>query len=200
MIHASGPIAAIVIGALLVAGGWFTAFSLGKPLRDRAAASINWPTTEGRITRSQLERSKKEGRTMYSADVAYEYVLDGKTFGGDRVWFGDNARSSDPTAWKRAVERYPMGSGVQVHYDPDDPQESVLEPGLTWAGSVIYLVGLGILALGGLIVLSAMLPLLLAIAAILSRPGRRPRDPRDDFGAGHADHPARGDDDGITIR
>jgi len=197
--HTSGSIAGLVIGAILAAVGWFTAFSLGKPLRDRAAASIDWPTADGRITRSELERFRERGQTMYSADVAYEYALDGKTFGGNRVWFGDDARSSDPTAWRRAVERYPVGSGVKVHYDPDDPQESVLEPGLTWAGSVIYFLGLGFLALGGVIVLSALLPLLLAIAAIVSGAGRTPHDPRDDFGEGRDDHPAQGDDDGITI-
>ena len=197
--HTSGSIAGLVIGAILAAVGWFTAFSLGKPLRDRAATSIDWPTADGRITRSELERFRERGQTMYSADVAYEYALDGKTFGGNRVWFGDDARSSDPTAWRRAVDRYPVGSGVKVYYDPDDPQESVLEPGLTWAGSVIYLLGLGFLALGAVIVLSALLPLLLAIAAILSGSGRRPHDPRDDFGEGRDDHPAQGADDGITI-
>lgn len=180
--HSSGPLVGLLIGGLLTVGGWFTAFSIGKPLRDRAVASAAWPVTDGRINRSELERFKDRGKTMYTADVVYEYALDGKTFRGDRVWFGDSARSSDQGVWRRAVERYPKGKVVQVHYDPADPAECVLEPGATWSGSIVYLIGLGFLAIGGLILLSALLPLLFAVAALLAGTGRRPPDPRDDFG------------------
>lgn len=216
--QSSGPLVGLLIGGLLAAGGWFTAFSIGKPLRDRAAASVAWPTADGRINRAEIERFKERGKTLYSADVAYEYAIDGRTYQGDRVWFGDAGRSSDQRVWQRAVERYPAGKAVKVHYDPADPGESVLEPGATWSGSLVYLIGLGFLGLGGVILLSSLLPLLVAVAALAGGAGRR-LDPRDDFGDGdgdgdgadmsHGGRPeargrrtiddASGDDDGITI-
>ncbi len=44
-----------------------------------------------------------------------------------------------------------MGKPVQVHYDPAEPAESVLEPGPTWSGSALYFIGLGLMTLGGLL-------------------------------------------------
>lgn len=197
-ITASGPVAGLVAGALLTAGGFFMAFSIGKPIRDQAAASVTWPTTEGRITRAQLERSISKGKTMYSADIAYDYQLDGKPFEGGRVWMGNGSSSSDPTPFRRAVERYPAGTAVRVHYDPADPAESVLEPGVTWASSFLYFFGLGVLAVGGMILLSALVPLLLVAAALAGFFAPKGDDAMRDF-----DRPVPPstdpDDDGITI-
>ena len=99
------PVLGLVLGLILAAGGWFVAFSIGKPLRDKAAASTAWPTADGRITRSELERFREEGRTMYSADVAYDYAVADKTFSNGRVWFGDDFRSSSITTWRREIGR-----------------------------------------------------------------------------------------------
>ena len=203
------PVLGLFLGLILAAGGWLVAFSVGKPIRDRAAASTAWPTADGRITRSELERFRDEGRTMYSADVAYDYAVAGKTFSGGRVWFGDDFRSSSISTWRRLVDRYPVGMVVKVHYDPAEPGESVLEPGATWSGSAIYLIGLGMLAVGSLILLSAILPLAVVVAAMLSGGGRGPEDlrherdgERQEFGGQRAgpSRPDPGGDDGITIR
>ncbi len=203
------PLLGLFLGLLVASGGWFVAFSVGKPIRDKAAASTAWPTADGRITRSELERVREEGRTMYSVDVAYDYAVAGEAFSGERVWFGDDFRSSSITTWRRLVDRYPVGTAVQVHYDPADPGDSVLEPGATWSGSVIYLIGLGMLVVGGLILLSSLLPLAVMVAAILAGAGRGAEDLRDEFGEQQdefgrpRDGPGRpdpGGDDGITIR
>ena len=200
--HASGSVAGFIVGTLLTASGFFMAYSVGKPLRDQAAASIAWPTADGRITGSQLERSKSRGETMYSADVAYEYSVDGRNFEGDRVWFGDDFSSSNPTPWRKVVDRYAAGTDVKVFYAPADPVASVLEPGATWSSSGLYVVGLGLLTLGVLILLSSLAPLLLVVAALLGFLSPKDSDPRDDF-----DRPAGGSrasggdagDDGIVI-
>ena len=57
----SGPITGLVIGGLLLVGGFFLAYRIGKPIRDRAVASVAWPTAEGRITGSRVERVKNGG-------------------------------------------------------------------------------------------------------------------------------------------
>jgi hypothetical protein len=207
-----GPIVGLVLGSVLTAVGYGVTFWLGKPLREQAVASQAWPATDGRITRSVLEESRKDGKTHRSADIAYEYHLDGRTLTGSRVWIGDGYSASPGNEFRAAVDRYPVGRQVRVHYDPQDPAESVLEPGPTWSGSMLYLIGLGVLALGGLILLSAVAPLLVVLFAVGSRvtspwpdesrlshsnpagtsPGDRGQPPRTGAGAD--------DDDGISIR
>jgi hypothetical protein len=191
----SGPITGLVIGGLLLVGGFFLTYRVGKPIRDQAAASTSWPVTDGRITASRVERVKQggDGKATYTADITYEYALDGRTFEGDRVWFGDDYSASDASAFRAAVGRYPVGQAVKVHYDPAEPAESVLEPGTTWSGSALYFIGLGLMTLGGIIAVSAAGTLLLVTlalaAAVGSLLGGR-RDSRDEFGP-RADDPAR---------
>ncbi|MGB8854985.1 MAG: DUF3592 domain-containing protein [Pirellulales bacterium] len=200
-VRSSGPIAGLVMGALLTSGGWFVAYSIGKPIRDQAAASTGWPTADGRITRSQLARSISEGTTMYSADISYEYDVAGRRFDGDCVWFGDNSSTSDAAPYRRAVEQYAVGTEVKVHYDPDDPITSVLEPGVTWASSMLYFIGLGMLTVGGLILASALVPLLLIGVALVGVFAPRGHDPMSDFARPTSARRDSGssDDDGITI-
>lgn len=204
----SGLLGGLVAGTLLALGGWFCAFSIGKPLHERAAASTAWPVAEGRIMKSQLARSRDKGTTMYSADVAYEYTVDGRRFEGDAIWMGDGYRSSDAAEFRRAVDRYPVGRVVQVHYDPAAPDSSVLEPGATWSSGMLYFMGLGVLALGSVILLSTAVPLFILLAALGGSLAARSPDPAQDFDhlatpasarRNSASRPLDNDDDGITI-
>lgn len=215
-----GPIVGLVLGAVLTAVGYGVTFWLGKPLREQAVASQAWPATDGRITRSVLEESRKDGTTHRSADIGYEYHLDGRTLAGSRVWIGDGYSSSPGNEFRAAVKRYPVGRQVRVHYDPQDPDESVLEPGPTWSGSMLYLIGLGVLAVGGLILLSAVAPLVVVLLAVGSRfaspwpeesrlsestrgsdPGSDPAvGPSGDRGPRPRTDDGADDDDGISIR
>jgi len=215
----AGPIAGLVIGSLLLVGGFFLTYRIGKPIRDKAAASVAWPATEGRITASRVERVKQggDGKATYTADITYEYALDGRTFEGDRVWFGDDYSASDASAFRAAVGRYPVGKAVKVHYDPAEPAESVLEPGSTWSGSALYFIGLGLMGLGGIVALSAtgtLLLVMLALAAAVGGVVRGRRDSPADFGSRADPHDfdrppprplggnsasAQADDDGIQI-
>lgn len=207
-VRGGGPIVGLVLGLVLSAVGFGVTFWLGKPLRDQAVASRAWPATEGSIVRSTLEESRSDGKTHYSADIGYEYQLDGRTLSGSRVWIGDSYSASPGNEFRAAVKRYPVGREVQVHYDPQDPMESVLEPGPTWSGSALYLIGLGVLTLGGLILLSAVVPLLvvlLAVGASVTNPWpAESRLPPGDMGhvppAGRGPPPRAEDgDDGISI-
>lgn len=170
----SGPITGLVVGGLLLVGGFFLTVRIGKPIRDRAAASVAWPTTDGRITGSRVVRVRhgRYGTKTYTADITYEYALDGGTFAGDRIWFGDDYSASDASAFRAAVGRYPVGKAVKVHYDPAEPAQSVLEPGSTWSGSALYFIGLGLMTLGGLLVVSTAGTLLFVTAALGGHPRR----------------------------
>jgi len=185
----SNPIIGFIIGCACLAGGWYVTERIGKPARAQAAASTTWPATDGKITHSELEREEQGGndkKTLFSKDVRYDYVLDGRTLEGNRIWFGDHFSTSDPSAFREAVNRYPVGTAVRVHYDPAEPGVSVLEPGPTWSASLWYLVGIGLMVFGALVLVSSAGFLVIIIAALLgafgSSDGADDNNPSRDFG------------------
>lgn len=99
-----------------------------------ADASRNWPTVKGKVTVSKMGTHRGDKSTTYSADVAYDYTVNGTRYTGDRVTFGSVSTSSTARA-RRVLNRYPKGKEVTVYYNPEDPEQSVLEPGIhgaTW--------------------------------------------------------------------
>jgi hypothetical protein len=205
-----GLIIGAVVGCALVAGGWLVGFRVGKPIRDQAVASSRWPTTEGRIVCSRREQSVGDtGGVQLTADIGYEYELDGATFTGSRIWIGDDYTASPGGEFRSAVDRYPVGRRVRVHYDPLMSAEGVLERGPTWSGSLFYFLGLAMLAFGTLILLMVLIPSLLAVLAMAGAFDRGTAAPADD--CADPRHPSGGvggapsgataaADDGITIR
>jgi len=111
----------------------------------RAKASTDWPSTGGKVVESSVERHSSSrsrgGGTTYHAEIGYEFSVDGTTYNGDRVAYGDYG-SSSPSHARRIVNRYPKGKSVTVYYMPRNPEECLLEPGLK--GQSWFLPGLGL--------------------------------------------------------
>lgn len=96
----------------------------------RQIGSTSYPTTDGHITFSALTRShSSKGGTTYGVDLRYRYSVAGQSFEGKR--FRYNAGSSSDSAWaRRAVNAHPVNSAVTVIYNPRDPSDALLSPGL----------------------------------------------------------------------
>lgn len=126
-IHFICAVFAVVGVALLVAG-----------LRDvwRAARSRRWPTAPGKvISAEELQRERKlpeeaggGTRIHYEAHVHYEYTVGRVLIGSTVLSMGPSESSSEARA-QAILARYPPGKVLQVSYNPQDPTESVLEPG-----------------------------------------------------------------------
>ena len=136
-----------LIGVLLF-GGVFVFLGFGVILHGTesllgGSASQDWPTVDGQIISSTVETIHTSGdSTRYYAVVEFEYSVDGTSFQGDRVYFGMQPTTHRSTA-EDISRRYSVGRIVPVFYDPEDAQNSVLEPGasnLSWMG-----IGVGIL-------------------------------------------------------
>jgi hypothetical protein len=112
----------------------------------RAKASLDWPSIQGKVVESSVERQRSSGSnggsTTYQAEILYEFIVDGTTFNGDRVAYGDYG-SSNPSHARRIVNRYPKGKSVIVYYMPSNPEESLLEPGVK--GQSFFLLGFGLI-------------------------------------------------------
>lgn len=97
-----------------------------------ALASRRWATTGGVVVVSSLQQSRdSEGGFTYRSEVSYRYTVNGAEFVSSRARFGDGLSFSWSAPAVRTVRRYPTGAAVVVHYDPDEPDHAVLEPGVS---------------------------------------------------------------------
>jgi hypothetical protein len=99
-------------------------FALYKAWKNvqMAKASVNWPTTTGQVTASDI----KKVMFRRQPQIAYTYSVNDKTYTSQRVSFagGYKPKEVDPT-----LARYPVGSDVTVAHDPQNPAEATLETG-----------------------------------------------------------------------
>lgn len=90
--------------------------------------SGSFSSVTGTVTHSEEERrTTSKGHTYYVAVVDYQYTVSGQTCWGDTLRFG----TGQPRGAYEIVNAHPVNSPVQVYYNPKDPNESLLYPGLT---------------------------------------------------------------------
>jgi hypothetical protein len=99
----------------------------------------NWPTVTGTVISSEVI-----GIRAFRPNIVYEYVVGGETYRDSTSLnppsFGNrNTREGEATA---LTEEYSVGREVLVHYDPQQPSNSLLRISPDWA---IY----GKMGLGG---------------------------------------------------
>jgi hypothetical protein len=113
----------LVSGGLLAVGLGGREFFLGRE-------SMHWLRTDGVIRSAQLSsESGTDGGTTYGAKVSYEYRVDGFSYVGTRICFGDYQTSEGGHA-RSILDRYGPGAKVPVFYDPSNPNRAVLETGV----------------------------------------------------------------------
>ena len=118
-----------------------------------AQQTLQWPTAPGRIVRSgvdvsvhrershEINRRDRETRS-YSADIEYEFEVDGRTVKGSRIAVISDQFGSKSWA-KATVQKFPVGTEVEVSYNPAKPEQCVLEPG-RWGGAGFLLIIAGV--------------------------------------------------------
>jgi hypothetical protein len=131
---------------------------LGVGLRDawRAARTRRWPTASGVIVSAEELQHRRElpaesgggSRIHYEARIHYEYTVGRIHIGSTVVRLGPTETSSE-VGVQSTLARYLPGQKVQVAYNPEDPTESVLEPGLHPLDFTRALVGVILLVLAG---------------------------------------------------
>lgn len=78
---------------------------------------------------------------MYHAEVVYRYKVSGRAYSSDLVEFGE-FDTEDPSDAQEIANRYPEGISVQVHYDPQSPDISVLETNVGGGSYIRLFLGL----------------------------------------------------------
>ena len=132
-----------------VVGAVVTCLGLSSLLN--ATSSYHWRSTEGKIVRCSVELMPREPREprgsrtrRYHAEILYEFTVNGVTIFGD--CFSLNDHHSGSSTDKEGLEhQFRVGRTVTVYYQPEDPQECVLQQGLNWPG--LYWLGFGVMFL-----------------------------------------------------
>jgi hypothetical protein len=119
--------------------------------------SKSWPATEGEIVASEVEKVKPTETGMiinkYRAAVQYTYTVKDVTYTSEVVSFGElaflifNRGLRSRKGAKQLVAKYPVGSVVQVYYEPGNPNRSLLEPGVSDPNLILTMLIFGIVGL-----------------------------------------------------
>ena len=147
-----GGIFMIVIGAGL-------ALILSRTLLADAADSETWPSVTGTVVTSEVETNRSGDGNSYSARIIYDYTVDGETYRAGKVTVMDGSSSRSAPA-RDLVEQYPVGSAVEVFYNPDVPEDAILQPGATGVLRWLYRGGLVIAFFGAWITIRSIFRLI----------------------------------------
>ncbi|HPN84910.1 MAG TPA: DUF3592 domain-containing protein [Victivallales bacterium] len=137
---------------IFIASGIFATFFLYKTI-SFVAESRNWPFVEGIIKVSSVQFEDRVGQKgMYSAEIMYEYAVDGKIYNSNKI-SALKSSSTSPNEARELVNKYPVNSKIKVYYSPADPQRSLLETGVSQAMWLLMLIGPIFLIIGLLILI-----------------------------------------------
>ena len=123
------------VGALMIVmGGVFGAVAADN-YRDGEATKA-WPSTTGHILTADVEEdSRRERRDngsyrtryTYTPRITYAYTIQGIEYTGHRIRADDSGGDRDKAF--DTINEYPVGSLVDVFYDPENPDSAVLKQG-----------------------------------------------------------------------
>ena len=102
----------------------FLLMSLGLYRIYAGVAASSWPTVEGRVLFSKTGGGNSSGD--YRTEICYEYFLAGQRYSGAASLVGRHDESF------AVLKSHSGAQAVEVHYDPANPQRSVIETGITW--------------------------------------------------------------------
>ncbi len=159
----------LVVAVLMIAGSIVAEVHYGR-IAYRQVAAMHWPTAEARILSVQDGWSIRGGRWSY---VTYTYEV------GDQAFRGS---TRDLPRYSNAELRVASAAGhtLPVHYQPEHPDVSVLDPGLTWKRTLFFIPLLAVTFVGFMILVMAVMARFrperfdLALAALPDDPGHRP--------------------------
>jgi hypothetical protein len=120
-----------------------------RAITKETSAMKKWPTTTGRIIRSEITTTVQQHRrpnrpqgdydvTMYVPRIVYAYEADGHTFQSDDIGWSTSANRR--SAAEKQVMQYPLQSQVRVFYNPDDPAQATLAPSVGRLALILWFI------------------------------------------------------------
>jgi hypothetical protein len=106
-------------------------------LRHKALCAASWPSTDGVIIQSALVGNGPD--KDISVLIRYRYTVASQTFENTQVSYAMISNSFQ--AKQDRVALYPVGRAVRVYYNPESPQDAVLENGQNRGWLVVAVIG-----------------------------------------------------------
>ena len=115
----------------------------------RGRASESWPSTPGVVGPRPRARFIAFPVPWIFGRFSYTYRVDGQDYVGRRIWFGSDLALRTPNpAYTWLGDSYPPGAAVKVRYNPRNPGESALKPGVSPGTYVLAAVSTVLILLG----------------------------------------------------
>jgi hypothetical protein len=121
----------------------------------RSIRSANWPTAPGIILESRIKKPDPNPHNLGGllersrVTIRYQYALGGRQFENDTIFFGLASEYGAVGNADKKSAKFPKGQIVDVHVDPDHPEVSCLETGITdWEDFIVLLIALFAICLG----------------------------------------------------
>jgi hypothetical protein len=117
--------------------GAFDGFAAWRIARQQSAR--HFPRVAGTVRSSEVEFAEGDAESAaYLPKIEYDYVVAGRRYTGDRYRYGTIGHPSH-AAVERIVRRHAQGRETKVYYNPTDPADSLLQPGVDGSDLLLLL-------------------------------------------------------------
>lgn len=115
---------------------------------SQSLESRSWPVTSGTVQSAGMVRAgtrRQRGRRHVKPKITYSFQVNGEKHTATRTEFGGfqlTWRYLHRLGFKHPLlKKYPKGSRVTVHYDPDSPKNATLSTGFPISGMICFFAG-----------------------------------------------------------
>ena len=116
---------------VIAAGAGVLALLVFQASRSSAKAGIGWPKISGTVIDSTIERyvtrDGNKAAAYYTPVVEYAYTVNNHEYRSRQIQFSNVISNQSAATASKIAARYPKDSAVEVHYDPGNPGNAVLE-------------------------------------------------------------------------
>ena len=135
----------LILGLFLLTG-IFTC-TWGWRIIMQGRKTLQWPTTQGVIDTSSLSSASDD----LLPHITYCYTVKEESY-HNTLKFSKDITPTQEFA-KSYLDKFPTGQQVQVYYDPSDPLNATLEPGMGRGDWLVFAIGLGMAFFGALLLI-----------------------------------------------
>ena len=121
---------------LFISSGSLLTFWGTSALKE-SRASLNWPAVTGKVMNVDIFVQDSEEIYPYIPYITYQYVVDDKKYTSRRVRIAGEYTYGNECAARNAVSMYALNAPVTVYYDPEEPEQALLEHQITGYGNLI---------------------------------------------------------------
>lgn len=112
----------------------------------RSYVVSKWPTANGVIMSTAIQRSRGGSSTSYYPTIKYRYAVGGQTYYSAK--YDANHQNFSYGMAQQIVKNNPAGAPVLVLYNPSNPADAVITSDVEFSWIVLLLAGLGLCGLG----------------------------------------------------